>query len=405
MIEFKKLKNTQPKSNIDFMISRLCPICGSQESEIIQSFNDIQFYTDDIKIEKRVSYSDVQCKSCYSIYKNPVFTPKGFELLFSEAGQSYGQQENHAKEQIRWLKSHLQLKCGMTVLDVGCFDGRFLNQLPSDIYKIGIDINADAIATAKNLADSNSSSFLCCDFDEFQLDRIPSVITMFHVLEHLPDPAKTLEHLHRISNEETRLIVEVPVLEMGKTDDINGFFSNQHLTHFSKSSLFMCLTKAGWTAIESIEMKEYNGYRVIAKKSVGRRAKKLLSIEPSILEEYLSSAKSSEDKIDCLLELVPDGNIIVWGSGMHTEMLFHKTSFFRHDTRQFILVDSDKDKCGKTWRGIPIISPGSLPNELISETPIVISSYGAQEAISDFIKIKWKNHAQVIKLYKFQRIY
>jgi hypothetical protein len=60
---------------------------------------------------------------------------------------------------------------------------------------------------------------------------------MFHVLEHLPDPVSVLKRLRDHAHNSTRLVIEVPILEKGQTNDIHGFFSPQHLTHFSKKTL------------------------------------------------------------------------------------------------------------------------------------------------------------------------
>ena len=71
-----------------------------------------------------------------------------------------------------------------------------------------------------------------------------------------------------------------------------------------------------------------------------------------------------------------DSNILIWGGGMHLEYLYQKTSFF-HDRKEirFVIVDSDANKHGKTWRGIRIISPDILDEEILENVPIVISSY------------------------------
>ena len=69
---------------------------------------------------------------------------------------------------------------------------------------------------------------------------------MFHVLEHLADPYKTLRNLRQNSHAETRLVIEVPVIEKGFTNDLNGFLSIQHATHFSFNSLKLIMERAGW---------------------------------------------------------------------------------------------------------------------------------------------------------------
>ena len=137
--------------------------------------------------------------------------------------------------------------------------------LPDNILRMGVDIDQPAIDRARaNHADQKIQFFLG-DFETFNFDaQPPDTITMFHVLEHLPRPVAVLKKLHSISSKSTKLVVEVPILENGQTNDINGFFSAQHLTHFSRQSLHNCLALSGWKIIDWLEQSDYNGCRVLA---------------------------------------------------------------------------------------------------------------------------------------------
>ena len=86
---------------------------------------------------------------------------------------------------------------------------------------------------------------------------------MYHVLEHLPRPVEVLKRLRVISSSNTKLVIEVPVLDNGNTNDIHGFFTTQHTTHFSRNSLQNCLLAAGWQIIEEFQTTDYNGFRVL----------------------------------------------------------------------------------------------------------------------------------------------
>ena len=88
---------------------------------------------------------------------------------------------------------------------------------------------------------------------------------MFHVLEHLSRPVEVLKKLLSISNESTVILIEVPTIEDGLTNDINGFFSVQHTNHFSRFSLKRCLIESGWTPFLTHQCNDYNGYRIAAK--------------------------------------------------------------------------------------------------------------------------------------------
>ena len=176
-------------------------------------------------------------------------------------------------EQIEWLEHRGLIKPGSRLLDVGCYDGSFLSRLPGHVHKVGVDIDASAIKRRAKMYAEQDIEFILGDFETFESSGVaPDTITMFMVLEHLPRPVKVLKKLRDISSSTTRMVVEVPVLEKGKTNDINGFLSVGHTTHFSRKSLDNCLRIAGWEAVESVEQQDYNGLRVLAKPSATNTA-------------------------------------------------------------------------------------------------------------------------------------
>ncbi|HYP13075.1 MAG TPA: class I SAM-dependent methyltransferase, partial [Bryobacteraceae bacterium] len=95
------------------------------------------------------------------------------------------------------------------VLDVGCGGGllpRLLRQL--GFRAIGLDLSQKAAALAWQ---SNEVPVVCAD-----LSNVPfpqggfAAVTMFHVLEHLYDPAAYLQAAHKLLRPGGTLIVQVP---------------------------------------------------------------------------------------------------------------------------------------------------------------------------------------------------
>jgi hypothetical protein len=186
-----------------------------------------------------------------------------------------------------------------------------------------------------------------------------------------------------MAHPETRLVVEVPVLENGVTNDINGFFSVQHMTHFSRASLQNCLAWAGWRIEESHQQEQYNGFRVMAAPDVPARSPQRDVQATSLLHTYLAGWYGALTKAEARLsELRDSGRCFIWGGGLHTEFLYQTTSFFssRRD-REYVIVDSDPMKKGKSWRGIEIHSPDILRGVSRKSEHMVVSSYGSQPSI------------------------
>ena len=53
-----------------------------------------------------------------------------------------------------------------------------------------------------------------------------------------------------------------------------------------------------------------------------------------------------------IAQIPKDAQIVIWGAGLHTELLFHKTSLFSEPHRRFLLVDGDPAKQDSRWRGL-----------------------------------------------------
>ncbi len=249
--------------------------------------------------------------------------------------------------------------------------------------KFGVDVDEPAIDRGRRNFGGSDINFILGDFERFRFDGSFDVITMFHVLEHLPRPVSVLRNLRSMAHPGTRLVVEVPVLENGVTNDINGFFSAHHMTHFSRTSLQNCLAWAGWKIDESQEQAQYNGFRVVALPSVPTRVPERDERATSLLHRYLSGWYGALAKAEARLFELRDGDrCLIWGGGLHTEFLYQTTSFFSsRPDREYVIVDSDPMKKGKSWRGIEIHSPEVLRDISCPSARMLVSSYGSQASI------------------------
>jgi SAM-dependent methyltransferase len=366
---------------------RPCPICGSLDARAILELNDFQFYSDSKREPKRFDVHENMCLNCSALYLNPCYSNYGFSVLFAEAGQSYGSTSEHTDEQIEWLSTHDLLGDGARLLDVGCFDGYFLSCLPSNVKKLGVDIDEPAINRGRQKYAEKDIQFYLGDFETFPYSgSAPDTITMFHVLEHLPRPVEVLRKLRSIAEESTRLVVEVPILENGKTNDINGFFSIQHTTHFSSNSLRNCLALAGWKVEKQYQTKDYNGCRILASPQLEARTDYPLNFVPEDcidLNDNIAGWYRAIGSVENVIKKIPNcDRFVIWGGGAHTEFLYQTTSLFHtHRQKEFVIIDSDSIKHGHTWRGIPIFDPSIIMELDWSSTNLLVSSYGGQESI------------------------
>lgn len=335
---------------------------------------------------------------------DPVYTQEGFTILFAEAGASYGSSEGRIEEQAAWIKQQGLLQTSQRLIDLGCHHGEFLSVFPTELERIGIDLSVASIDRAKSLPGNENIRFIAGGLTNVLPDLDAALITMMHVLEHLPDPCGTLKRLRELADPATRLVVEVPLLEQGRTNDINGFLSVTHLTHFSRASLRRCIEYAGWVMLDWDEQPRYNGCRVILKPCTTANAPAPTG-DPRDLTEanaYLAHWYSAVNQVITRLETAANTpQLIIWGAGLHTEFLYHLTPVFSGDSeRQFLLVDSDLNKQGKHWRGIPILKPETLARPELRDIPIVISTYRGQEAVAHSAEQIRGHTGQLLRPYK-----
>jgi len=138
----------------------------------------------------------LKCKECGLVYLS------SFEHIddeFYEDGQMLGENfdiysylEATKSDDVRraeYLKSTLK---GKRILDVGCGGGGFLN-LTKDDAKVahGVELNKTLCEHINNRGHVNVKCFQSID----NIDEKYDIITLFHVIEHFPDPISILRKL------------------------------------------------------------------------------------------------------------------------------------------------------------------------------------------------------------------
>ncbi len=135
------------------------------------------------------------------------------------------------------------------VLDVGCGGGLFLRLLRERGHKvIGLDFSLDAAHTAWKV---NRVPAMCGTLSRAPLSPASfSVITMFHVLEHLYDPVSYVEQAHTLLSTDGRLVIQVPnaaswqFLLFGQ--NWNGIDIPRHLVNFKEKDIVTLLESCGF---------------------------------------------------------------------------------------------------------------------------------------------------------------
>lgn len=125
-----------------------------------------------------------------------------------QATQEYGNIEASVAYFLRWQLAH-----SATILDVGTHRGSFINELTrnhyGDVY--GIDINSEPIAYGKQHYEHLAERLQ--RYDGFHIPFPPATfdaVTLFDVLEHLPQPLAQLQEIRRVLKPAGCLIFQTP---------------------------------------------------------------------------------------------------------------------------------------------------------------------------------------------------
>lgn len=137
-------------------------------------------------------------------------------------------------DKVSWIKSFK--KSTISILDIGCGTGDFLFRAKEEGWKVfGFEPNEKAKAISKS-----KKINLIDDLDSYQKHSF-DVITMWHVLEHVPDLDKQIKQIKSLLKPDGLLIIAVPNY---KSYDANFYKSDwaaydvpRHLWHFSITSI------------------------------------------------------------------------------------------------------------------------------------------------------------------------
>lgn len=296
-----------------------CNLCGANDYTIVYESRYENQTAEDLK-EKFKSSGDetlvdqvVQCKNCDLIYTNPRIKAN---LIIQ--GYSEGTDENFASQAI--ARERTFERCLSTIekatkkkrgriLDIGTANGSFLYAAKKRGWEVeGLEPNKWLCDWAKEHYGLSLKPKTI--FEQQYPDEAFDVITLWDVLEHVPDPAKVLEECNRILKKEGFLVVNYP--DIGSwVAKIMGrkwvFLLSVHLYYFTPKTIKKMLEKTGFALIlkkkhfQSLElgylmwrMKVYSKHLHI----LGYKTTKVLGLEraqiPYWLGQSLIIAKKQE---------------------------------------------------------------------------------------------------------------
>ena len=127
-----------------------------------------------------------------------------------------------------------------SLLDIGCGTGDLLAYCENDTWNtFGVEPNTKALELAREKV--RQSERIVSDLTELEKGKEYDVITMWHVLEHVPNLVEYIENLKSLLSPEGCLIIAVPNYKSFDAKHYKEFWAAydvpRHLWHFSQKSI------------------------------------------------------------------------------------------------------------------------------------------------------------------------
>jgi len=202
-------------------------------------------------------YPLVACDRCGLVFQR---RPRTIQQLDEDQADAYGEPERRFGRLVEWGVTRFRqarvrlaerhLPPGGSVLDVGCGRGLFLRLLQERGYRVrGTELSR---ATA-----ANAYPGVPVDAGELRPGRYPDgsfdLISIWHVLEHLREPASVLKTCHDALKPEGNLMIAVPNLAsvQARLGGAGWFHLDlpRHVYHFTPDTLRRLLSATGYEIV------------------------------------------------------------------------------------------------------------------------------------------------------------
>lgn len=240
-----------------------CPICRSARSALVRG--------------PQQEWRYFRCSDCQHVWLIPGPNARELKKHYNSAYQVPREAYFHTVNQEFPALQHAleQLTPGRKMLEIGCSYGGMLARFAAVGWKVdGVELDKRAVEIArKSLGLTVQAGTLREVVDK--LSPPYDVITAYHVIEHVPDPAAFLSQIRALSASDGILLLRLPNASSVAARLTRGwwewFTAPEHINIFSPKSISLLLREKGFTVV-SQRSRRGDGNRLLfeAAKTVGR---------------------------------------------------------------------------------------------------------------------------------------
>jgi SAM-dependent methyltransferase len=208
----------------------------------------------------------VRCTDCSMVYQNPRLEPDELQAYYPREYAPYItspwshpnllkriQHLSALKQRWRIVEQWAPRRSGRrSILDIGCATGSFLAAASAEWDTVGVEFSAEAAQIARTQ--------FGLTVHQGTLEQAPlapgqfDVVTMWDVLEHVPNPTETLHHVHQLLRPDGILVARVPNLDAWDArvfgESWAGLDQPRHMFVTSEATLARLLHATGFVPLD-----------------------------------------------------------------------------------------------------------------------------------------------------------
>lgn len=252
---------------------------------------------------------------------------------------------------IETFKQHFPLHGSGQLLDVGCGNGAFLRvcsmALPAwKLWGTEVDDKYAAQVAAIRGVQRHHSGVVEDLVEQFD------IISLIHVLEHVPGPVAFLRRLRKKLGPEGLLLIEVPDALL------NPFTMTvvDHCSHFSVKALAEVVAAAGFEVLTATNTWVPREITVVARKHPAKQEAQTLRVPEAEAAAILSGVRWLTAVAVAAAASKRAAQFGIFGTSIGGTWLAAQTG----EAARFF-VDEDLDRIGQQFLNRPVLAPGQVP--------------------------------------------